>query len=82
MAIFMPVIRDADYTVRASGLSNVAELCEVLGFGLLPHIEEIMETIYQILIVEKNEEVRRGIQAHIKHNCYNLSYPPFCHQVP
>jgi len=52
--------RDPEGLMRASSLSNIGELCEMLRFGLLPYIEELMAMIYDILTTEKDEHVRRG----------------------
>lgn len=52
--------KDPEALMRASSLSNIGEVCEMLRFGLLPYIEEIMAMIYDILLVEKDPHVRRG----------------------
>lgn len=52
--------RDPQALIRASSLSNIAELCEILRFALLPFIEEIMDMCYDILMAEKDMHVRRG----------------------
>jgi len=57
---YLPLFREADETLRASALSNLAELCEVLGFGLLPFVSTIMELILQLILVERQPQVRRG----------------------
>lgn len=52
--------KDPEALMRASSLSNIGEVCELLRFGLLPYIEELMAMIYDILLVEKDAHVRRG----------------------
>lgn len=52
--------KDPEALMRASSLSNIGEVCELLHFGLTPYIEELMAMIYDILLVEKDPHVRRG----------------------
>lgn len=52
--------KDPEALMRASSLSNIGEICELLRFGLIPYIEEIMAMIYDILLAEKDSHVRRG----------------------
>jgi hypothetical protein len=52
--------RDREALLRASSLSNIAEVCELLRWSLLPYIEEIMAMVFTILQVEKDDYVRRG----------------------
>jgi hypothetical protein len=64
--LLLTVQKDPEALMRASALSNIAELCELLRYGLLPYIEEIMAMVYDILLVEKDDHVRRGCVNLIK----------------
>ncbi|XP_049848251.1 transport and Golgi organization protein 6 homolog [Schistocerca gregaria] len=59
--LFMTSVhKDPEPLMRASALADLAETCELLKYGLLPFIEEIMATMYELIVVEKDEHVRRG----------------------
>jgi hypothetical protein len=58
--LLYPVLRDADPTMRASALSNISELGELLRYGIKPYIQEIMDVIYDIILCETEVEVRRA----------------------
>jgi len=52
--------KDPSPFVRASSLSNLAELCKQLHFALQPYLREILTCVTSILQSDSNEEVRRG----------------------
>lgn len=54
-------IKDTLPSIRSSSLSNIAELCKLMGFSLHPFIRDILSTVESILRYEKEEEVRRGL---------------------
>jgi hypothetical protein len=58
--IFLCGVRDADTIIQASSLSNLAEICELMGAGLFPFIEEIILTVSDIVNLQKAPESRRG----------------------
>jgi vesicle coat complex subunit len=58
--IFLAGCRDPDPLVRASALSNLAELCELLHYALLPFLEEIVSCVQSLLQSDTTVEVRRG----------------------
>lgn len=60
MPIFLAGCRDPDPLVRASALSNLAELCELLHYALLPYLEEIVSCVQSLLQSDTTLEVRRG----------------------
>lgn len=57
---FLISCKDFDQTIRASGLSNVAEICKILRYGLHPYVVEIIECVESLLRFDKESEVRRG----------------------
>lgn len=57
---FLLSCRDNDRTIRASGLSNIAELCKMLRYGLYPYLEEIIACIDSLSLTDKEVEVKRG----------------------
>jgi len=57
---FLLACRDNDRTIRASGLSNIAELCKMLRFGLHPYLEEIVECVFALSTTDREVEVKRG----------------------
>jgi HEAT repeat protein len=59
--IFLAGCRDPDPLVRASALSNLAELCELLHYALLPFLEEIVSCVQSLLQSDTTVEVRRGV---------------------
>ena len=60
MSAFLQGSKDPMADIRASSLSNLAELCKHLKFALQPFIREILDCIYSIIYSEKEVEVRRG----------------------
>jgi len=58
--IFLAGCRDSDPLVRASSLSNLGELCELLHYALLPYLEEIVACVQSLLQTDATVEVRRG----------------------
>ena len=57
---FLLSCKDIDATLRASGLSNIAELCKMLRYGIHPYLVEIVECVSSLSIVDSEVEVKRG----------------------
>lgn len=51
---------DNDYLVRASSLSCIGELCQILGYRLSDEIKRILSHIKNIITTDKSPEVRRA----------------------
>ncbi|XP_044005035.1 uncharacterized protein LOC122850090 [Aphidius gifuensis] len=51
---------DNDYLVRASSLSCIGELCQILGYRLSGEIKIILSHIENIITTDKSPEVRRA----------------------
>ncbi|PRP86827.1 hypothetical protein PROFUN_05044 [Planoprotostelium fungivorum] len=60
MNAFLSCTKDRLPTMRASSLSNLAELCKHMRFALHSYIVDIMECIMSTLSTDKEAEVRRG----------------------
>ena len=60
MNSFLISCKDPLPSMRASGLSNLAELCKQLHFALQPFIREIIDCVVAIVKTDKDEDVRRG----------------------
>jgi hypothetical protein len=60
MNCFLVGVKDPLISIRASSLSNLAELCKHMRFALHPYIVDIMECLYYVLTSEKEAEIRRG----------------------
>eukprot|EP01114_Cavostelium_apophysatum_P022840 TRINITY_DN8403_c0_g1_i1.p1 TRINITY_DN8403_c0_g1~~TRINITY_DN8403_c0_g1_i1.p1 ORF type:complete len:982 (-),score=260.75 TRINITY_DN8403_c0_g1_i1:105-3050(-) len=52
--------RDPLPSIRASAMSNLAELCKYLHFALHPYIRDILSCIYHAFDFEQDVEVRRA----------------------
>ncbi|XP_039280530.1 transport and Golgi organization protein 6 homolog [Nilaparvata lugens] len=53
-------VRDSDFLVRASSLSNVGELCKLLGYRIGSIIEEILNCVECVVLTDKCPEPRRA----------------------
>lgn len=53
-------VRDSDFLVRASSLSNVGELCKLLGYRIGPIVEEILNCVESVVLTDKSPEPRRA----------------------
>lgn len=51
--------KDEDSTIRSSALSNLASVCELLGYSLQSHVGEVSNCVASLLL-DKEPEVRRG----------------------
>lgn len=60
MNAFLRSLRSSLASIKASTLSNLAQLCKMLRFALHPYIVEIISSVVSILQIEKDSEVRRG----------------------
>ncbi|EGD83435.1 hypothetical protein PTSG_04042 [Salpingoeca rosetta] len=56
----LDMCRRGDETLRASCLSNLAEICQLLRFALQPHMSEVAHCISQLALRDPSEQVRRG----------------------
>ena len=56
----LEVVRDHDETMRASSLSNLATICELLRFSLYTFMEEVIACLTSVLKTDESDEVRRG----------------------
>lgn len=57
---FLNACKDSDCTIRASGLSNLAEICKILRYGLHPYLEEIISCVSSISRFDNDVQVKRG----------------------
>jgi hypothetical protein len=57
---FLRGLRDPSEAIRASSLSNLAEMCKSLRFALHPYITEILAAVSAVLGTDKEVQVRRG----------------------
>ncbi|XP_060856530.1 uncharacterized protein LOC132934258 isoform X2 [Metopolophium dirhodum] len=57
---FMAGVRDNDHFVRASSLSNLADICRILRFNLGSIIEEIVKCVDYVLRFDPEIEPRRA----------------------
>ncbi|XP_070536633.1 transport and Golgi organization protein 6 homolog [Ptychodera flava] len=53
-------VKDTDPSIRASSLSNLAEVCFVIKAAITPVIHEIVSCIHDIVKTESENEVRRA----------------------
>lgn len=60
MNCFLSGTKSESVGVRASSLSNLAEMCKILRFALQPFIRDIIVCVTAMLTTEKEVEVRRG----------------------
>ncbi|XP_046687974.1 transport and Golgi organization protein 6 homolog [Homalodisca vitripennis] len=57
---FLCGTRDEDFLVRASSLSNLGELCRVLGFRVGPIVAEVLDCSRCLVARDPSVEVRRA----------------------
>ncbi|XP_045470680.1 transport and Golgi organization protein 6 [Harmonia axyridis] len=57
---FLCGTKDEDHLVRASSLSNLGEICKVLGYKLGSIVTEILLCVHDIVSSDKHEESRRA----------------------
>ncbi|KAG5273642.1 hypothetical protein AALO_G00153820 [Alosa alosa] len=60
IGVFLGGTRDPDPTLRASCLSNMGELCQLLRFSLGPLAQELSVCLTALVKTEKEAEVRRA----------------------
>jgi len=60
MDLFLRATRDSSPLMRASALSNLAQLCKQMRFALHPYISEVLECVGALLATDRDEGVRRG----------------------
>uniref|UniRef100_A0A8C6URG2 Transport and golgi organization 6 homolog (Drosophila) n=1 Tax=Neogobius melanostomus TaxID=47308 RepID=A0A8C6URG2_9GOBI len=60
LGIFLQSTKDPDPSVRASSLSNLAELCQRLEYALGPLTQELSTCLTALIKTEKEAEVRRA----------------------
>lgn len=52
--------KDSDETFRASNLSNLARVCELLRFGIHPFLYELLECVEAVGRHDPSPQARRG----------------------
>ncbi|XP_063168843.1 transport and Golgi organization protein 6 homolog [Candoia aspera] len=57
---FLRGVRDPDRSLRASSLSNLGELCQILGFQLGSVVHELASCLAAIVKTDREAEVRRA----------------------
>ncbi|XP_066149511.1 transport and Golgi organization protein 6 homolog [Euwallacea fornicatus] len=57
---FLMGTKDDDYLVRASSLSNLGEICRVLGYKLGTMITEVLMCVNAVILTDKAMESRRA----------------------
>ncbi|XP_034255754.1 transport and Golgi organization protein 6 homolog [Thrips palmi] len=57
---FLVGTKDTDHLMRASSLSNLGEICQILGFRIGPILRELLICIQSILKFDKAVEARRA----------------------
>ncbi|XP_058607494.1 transport and Golgi organization protein 6 homolog isoform X1 [Onychostoma macrolepis] len=60
IGVFLSGTRDEDSSVRASSLSNLGELCQLLNFSLGPLAQELSTCLTALIKTDKEAEVRRA----------------------
>ncbi len=60
MDVLFRVLRDPSPTLRASSLSTLGSICELMRFAMHPYTADIVAAVSHLLAVEKEPEVRRG----------------------
>uniref|UniRef100_A0A8C1XTS8 Transport and golgi organization 6 homolog (Drosophila) n=1 Tax=Cyprinus carpio TaxID=7962 RepID=A0A8C1XTS8_CYPCA len=60
IGVFLSGTRDEDSSVRASGLSNLGELCQRLNFSLGSMAQELSTCLTALIKTDKEAEVRRA----------------------
>jgi len=56
----MAGVRDSDHFVRASSLSNLADICRILRYNLGSIVEEIVKCVDDVLRFDPEIEPRRA----------------------
>lgn len=64
---FLIGTKDTDHLVRASSLSNIGEVCQILGFRVGPVLRELLLCIHSILQYDKAIEPRRASVMVVTH---------------
>jgi hypothetical protein len=62
---FLHATKDKSSSIRASSLSNLAELCKHMRFALHPYIIDIIQCVTATLKTDREAEVRRGKVVYI-----------------
>ncbi|XP_060518577.1 transport and Golgi organization protein 6 homolog isoform X2 [Cylas formicarius] len=57
---FLNVSKHEDYLVRASSLSNLGEVCRVLGYKLGTMVTEILACVHGVIATDKAADARRA----------------------
>ncbi|KAG8144255.1 hypothetical protein E2320_001342 [Naja naja] len=57
---FLRGVRDPDCSLRASSLSNLGELCQILGFQLGSVVHELVSCLAAVVKTDREAEVRRA----------------------
>ncbi|XP_034282579.1 transport and Golgi organization protein 6 homolog isoform X1 [Pantherophis guttatus] len=57
---FLRGVRDPDHSLRASSLSNLGELCQILGFQLGSVVHELAACLAAVVKTDREAEVRRA----------------------
>ncbi|XP_065139412.1 transport and Golgi organization protein 6 homolog isoform X2 [Paramisgurnus dabryanus] len=60
VGVFLNGTRDEDSSVRASSLSNLGELCQLLNFSLGPLAQELSICLTALIKTDREAEVRRA----------------------
>nr|CAI5863193.1 unnamed protein product [Callosobruchus analis] len=63
---FLAGARDEDDLIRASSLSNLGEICRVLGYKLGTIITEVLVCVYAIIATDKSPQARRAAVTVLK----------------
>lgn len=52
-------IRDSNATMRASSLSNLADVCQCLGYGVQTYIQEVLLVVRDIALSDPDVQVSK-----------------------
>ncbi|KAK4880413.1 hypothetical protein RN001_008559 [Aquatica leii] len=63
---FLIGTKDDDYLIRASSLSNLGEICRVLGYKLGTIVSEVLVCVHAVITTDKAAEPRRAAVTVIK----------------
>ncbi|GLV38843.1 Transport and Golgi organization 6 [Carabus blaptoides fortunei] len=63
---FLTCVRDEDQWIRASSLSNLGELCRVLGYKLGTVVSEVLSCIHAVIATDQAVEARRAAVSVIR----------------
>ncbi|VEN46793.1 unnamed protein product [Callosobruchus maculatus] len=63
---FLAGARDEDDLIRASSLSNLGEICRVLGYKLGTIITEVLVCVHAIIATDKSPQARRAAVTVLK----------------